>query len=70
MYWASIVYIQKSILHKIWKLCFSFLWNGSREEGIALVKLENVVKPKYHGGWGVKNIFKFNQGLRHKYDTT
>ena len=30
VYWASIAYIPKGIITKIWKACFTFLWTTSK----------------------------------------
>jgi hypothetical protein len=46
------------------KKCYKFLWTGRRaEEGIPLVKWDRIAKPKELGGWGLKNLYVFNQAL-------
>jgi hypothetical protein len=67
VYWQSLAYIPKSILHKIKKTIFVFLWIGRHEkENMALVRWERLVKPKKEGVWGLKKIFLFPKALATK----
>jgi hypothetical protein len=44
----------------MWKKCFSFLWIGKREkEGMPLVNLKKLAKPKEARGLGLKNLHLF-----------
>ena len=43
------------------------MWTGRRaQEGIPLVKWDRIVRPKELGGWGLKNLYVFNQALETK----
>jgi hypothetical protein len=56
--------IPTSVLDKLRKLTYSFLWSGSKDHHkIHLCNWESIAKPKFKGGWGIRNIFKFNQAL-------
>jgi hypothetical protein len=64
VYWMALVAIPVSILEKIRKLMFNFLWSG--EEGkkhYHLCSWEIIAKPKHLGGWGIRNLFLFNSAL-------
>jgi hypothetical protein len=53
-----------SVLNKIRKSMFSFLWKGcSEKHHFHLCRWENLAKPKYFGGWGIQNIHLFNKAL-------
>jgi hypothetical protein len=56
--------IPTSILEKIRKLMFSFLWSGDGgKKNMHLCSWEVIAKPKHMGGWGIRNIFLFNSAL-------
>jgi hypothetical protein len=64
VYWMALAAIPVSILEKIRKLMFNFLWSG--EEGkkhFHLCSWELLAKPKHLGGWGIRNLFLFNSAL-------
>lgn len=67
VYWISIAWIPRGVLDKIRRICFSFLWQGKKEEhSRPWVKWERVATPKALGGWGLKNIYKFSTALATK----
>jgi hypothetical protein len=63
VYGLSLAHVPKSILEKIRRRCFSFLWICKKKEGIPLVSWKILAKPKKGGGWGLKNIHLFGQAL-------
>jgi hypothetical protein len=64
VYWMALVAIPASILEKIRKLMFSFLWSGDEgKKHFHLCSWEVIAKPKLMGGWGIRNIFLFNNAL-------
>jgi hypothetical protein len=64
VYWLSITHVPKGILDHMRKKCYRFLWVGRRvEDDIPLVKWDRIAKPKELGGWGLKNMYAFNQAL-------
>jgi len=66
VYWLSIAHVPKDILDQMRKKCYGFLWtNRKAREGI-LVKWDRIVRPKELGGWGLKNMYVFNQALETK----
>jgi hypothetical protein len=67
VYWLSLAKIPKSILNRIRRKMFSFLWSGKKEkEGVHLINWKRIAKPKKTGGWGIKNIFSFGKALAAK----
>jgi hypothetical protein len=67
VYWLSLAKIPKSLLNKIRRRMFSFLWTGKKvKEGMHLVSWKKIAKPKKVGGWGIKNIFSFGKALAAK----
>jgi hypothetical protein len=42
---------------------FKFLWEGKKERGIPLIKWKRLTKPKYEGGWDLKNPYLFGKAL-------
>jgi len=50
VYWLSLAHVPKSILEK-------------NQECASLVKWNTLAKPKNDGGWGLKNIYLFDQAL-------
>jgi hypothetical protein len=64
VYWMSLAAIPNSVLNKLRKVMFNFLWNGSSENyHYHLCRWETLTKPKNCGGWGFCNIFHFNKAL-------
>jgi hypothetical protein len=59
--------IPKSILDRIRRRMFRFLWTGKKEkEIIHLVIWNRIAKPKKNGGWGFTNILCFGKALTTK----
>jgi hypothetical protein len=59
--------IQVSILEKTRKLMFNFHWSGEDgKNNFHLCSWEFLAKPKHLGGWGIKNLFLFNNSLVEK----
>ena len=64
IYWMSIAWIPKGNLEKLCRICFTFLWQGKKENpSRPWVKWEIITIPKALGGWGIKNIFRFSSAL-------
>jgi hypothetical protein len=64
VYWMSLETIPRSVLNKIWKLMFNFLWNGNSEtKHYHLCRWDALSRPKHCGGWGFRNLFHFNTTL-------
>jgi hypothetical protein len=64
VYWLSLASILLSILHKLRKLLYNFLWNGSGDsKHYHLCRWETLARPKRFGGWGFRNIFSFSKAL-------
>jgi hypothetical protein len=60
----SLEVIPVSILNKIRKSMFNFLWKGcSEKHHFHPCRWEHLAKPKYLGGWGIQNIHLFNKAL-------
>jgi hypothetical protein len=56
--------IPASVLDKIRKLTYNFLWSGCIEKPhFHLCSWDLLAKPKQKGGWGIRNIFHFNRAL-------
>jgi hypothetical protein len=67
VYWMALAAIPGTILKRIRQLIFSFLWtSGSANKHLHLCHWESIAKPKSVGGWGLRNIFLFNQALASK----
>ena len=67
VYWASLIWMPKSILMKINKICSRFLWAGSKSEHVTpWVAWEKLVRPKCWDGWGIKDLFPFSRSLAAK----
>jgi hypothetical protein len=53
-----------TVLTKIRKLMFDFLWaGGGNKQRIHLCNWETLAKPKDLGGWGFRNLFLFSRAL-------
>jgi hypothetical protein len=64
IYWSSLASVPQSILHRLRKLLFNFLWNGNVDSShYHLCHWETLTHPKSYGGWGLRNIFSFSKSL-------
>ena len=65
VYWMGLAPIPCSILQKLRKLMFNFLW-GSTDTSFKfhLTKWNDISRPKSQGGWGIKDLTCFNKALR------
>jgi hypothetical protein len=64
VYWMTLAHISLSVLHKIHRLSFSFLWSGIKNKHrYHLCSWHTIAKPKQLGGWGLRNIFVFYRAL-------
>jgi len=64
VYWMLLERIPAKILTLLRKLSFKFLWSdyaGNRH--FHLCKWQTLTRPKWEGGWGLKNLFIFNKAL-------
>jgi len=53
VYWMSMEAIPRSVINKIRKLMFHFLWNGHLDtQQYHLCRWETLSRPKKNGGWG------------------
>ena len=67
VYWLGLAPIPTSILHKLQRIMFAFLW-GSLEihRRYHLVSWQSISWIKEHQGWGIKNLHWFSISLRLK----
>ena len=64
VHWMALAIIPASILEKIRKLMFSFLWSGDEGKNhFHLCSWEVIARPKLLGGWRIRNIYLFNYAL-------
>ena len=64
----SIAWIPKGVLDRIRQICFSFLWQGKKEEySRSWVKWEKIATPKAMEGHGLKNVHIFSTALAEKF---
>jgi hypothetical protein len=64
IFWMSMEAIPRSILCKIRKLMFHFLWHGHKDtQHFHLCRWETLSRPKKNGGWGFQNLAHFNLAL-------
>jgi hypothetical protein len=64
VYWITLTSIPTSILEKIRKHMFIFLWSSDGGKMyMHLCSWEVIEKTKHMGGWGIQNIFLFNSAL-------
>jgi hypothetical protein len=64
VYWMSLETISHSILNKIKKLMFNFLWSGNKTARLFhLCRWDTLSRPKKFGGWGLQNLPLFNTNL-------
>jgi hypothetical protein len=54
VFWMSMEVIPRTILNKIRKLMFDFLWSGNRDKHqFHLCRWDILSRPKNCGGWGL-----------------
>jgi hypothetical protein len=64
VYWMSLETLPRSIINKIQKLIFKFLWSDhSESQHYHLCSWETLSRPKKNGGWGLRNLYLFNNAL-------
>jgi hypothetical protein len=64
VYWMSMEALPRSILTKLRKMMFHFLWKGhSNSQQYHLYRWEVLSRPKKHVGWGIRNLTQFNLAL-------
>jgi hypothetical protein len=64
VFWMSLEALPRTILNRIRKLMFHFLWNGHSEaQKYHLCRWEILSRPKKNGGWGFHNLPLFNLAL-------
>jgi hypothetical protein len=62
VYWHSLAYLPKVILHKLRINILRFPWIAKSEKEImALVRWDMLSKPKKIRDWGLKHIFHFGE---------
>ena len=67
VYWMSLSWIPNGVLEKARQICLHFLWSGKKEVSVTpWVRWDRIARPKYLGGWGLKNIFFFAEALSTK----
>ena len=67
VYWMALVPIPSSILDKLRKMIFSFLWgSSSKTKKFHLADWHLLARPTSHGGWGIKHLPSFSLSLRMK----
>jgi hypothetical protein len=64
VYWMALAAIPATVLTKLRKLIFNFLWSGCSDHSRQhLCNWQALAKPKQKGGWGIQNLFHFSQAL-------
>jgi hypothetical protein len=64
VYWMALAAIPASILTKLRKMMFNFLWSGCSDHTRQhLCSWHTLAKPKRKGGWGIQNPLLFSQAL-------
>ena len=67
VYWMGLAPIPVSILNKLRILAFGYLWGSlDHKRRFHLTNWQSLSWPKYHGGWGIKNLPWFSISLRIK----
>lgn len=67
VYWFSLLLVPKKIINMMRKLLFNFLWTGSLSSGgLVMAGWEQFSIPVSSGGWGIKDLHTFSEGLRLK----
>jgi hypothetical protein len=63
MYWMALAAIPLTVLEKLRKLTFNFLWSGCQEKCMQhLCNWETLATPKSKGGWGFETS---SNSIRH-----
>eukprot|EP00253_Pinus_taeda_P008342 PITA_08342 len=64
VYWAALTLVPKGVLEKIRRICYRFLWAGSKESSVLpWVAWDKLARPKEWGGWGLKRLPEFSLSL-------
>jgi len=64
VYWMGLAPLPASILQKLRRIMFNFLWGSSNNNcKYHLASWKDLSWPKEHGGWGIKNLPWFNLAL-------
>jgi hypothetical protein len=64
VFWMSMESLPRSVLNKIRKLIFHYLWNGRSDScQYHLCRWDLLARPKRNGGWGFRNLSHFNLAL-------
>ena len=67
VYWLSLFPISVSILEKLRKIIFSFLWGSSSNKfKFHLIDWKLLARPINQGGWGIMHLPSFSLSLRMK----
>eukprot|EP00253_Pinus_taeda_P017096 PITA_17096 len=67
VYWATLTWVPKGVLEKIRRICYRFLWAGSKESSVLpWVAWDKLARPKEWGGWGLKRLPEFSLSLAAK----
>ena len=67
IFWFALVRCPKSILNKLRKTIFMFLWgNSDGHQKLHLTSWESVSIPMEYGGWNIKHLEWFGISLRLK----
>ena len=67
VYWFSLFPIPASIIDRLRKLIFSFLWGSSTNKSkFHLMNWKELARPISQGGWGIKHLPSFSLALRLK----
>ena len=67
VYWFALAHVPKSILNKLRKLIFDFLWDSSSDrKHYRLVDWQLLSRPFEFWGWGIKKLEWFSVSLRLK----
>ena len=67
VYWMGLAPLPASILQKLRRIMFNFLWGSSNNNcKYHLASWKDLSWPKEHGGWGIKNLPWFSLALRLK----
>jgi hypothetical protein len=68
VFWMSMEALPRSVINRIRKVMFQFLWNGHSEtQHYHLCRWEALSRPKKYGGWGFRNLYLFQYSFEYKY---
>jgi hypothetical protein len=69
IYWLTLASLPSTIQTKIRQRIFIFLWSGGwNKKSIHLCNWQLIAKPKYLGGWGLRNLIGFSRAyVSNKY---